>query len=406
MAEATLVEFVKSALALGESRARIAEVLKKAGWPADQVEDALGAFADVDFPAPVPKPKAYGSAREAFLLIVYFSLLGMVATQVGGLAFAWIDRYFADELTASSYGYQWATSGMRWSIASLLVGYPIFLFLGWRLAAKKRRDPDRRRSRVRAWLTYVTLIFAAGALIGDLVAVVYQFLEGGLTTRFAAKAGVVGVISAAILWNFSREAERTSGGVDLAGQALALLSTLAVIALVGWAFTVVRSPTAARERVSDETRVTNLIAMTRLADCHLTYFGALTADFPSMHAALTELGGRQPIAGGCTEPYPYDPSTGADYRYRLLASDTYELCATFEGGWPEGDGTDAPARRTFSNYYAEGKEQRALQLPESAGETCFEIDAVKFKSDIDPRVGEVVSEDPPTPVEEVTEEQL
>lgn len=403
MAEATLVEFVKSALTLGESRARIAEVLKKAGWPADQVEGALASFAEVDFPAPVPKPKAYGSAREAFLLIVYFSLLGMVATQVGWLAFTWIDRTFADDLAQNSYGYQWANSGLRWSISSLLVGYPIFVFLGWRLAAKKRRDPDRRRSRVRAWLTYVTLIFAAGALIGDLVAVVYQFLEGGLTTRFAAKAGVVGVISSVILFNYSRDAERMSGGSDLVGQAFALLTTGVVVALVFWAFTVVRSPAAARERVSDETRVTNLIAMTRLADCHLTYFGALTDDFPAMQTALADLGGRQPIAGGCTEPYPYDPSSGADYRYRLIDADTYELCAAFEGGWPEGDSAGAPTRRTFSNYYSSGNEQRTLQLPKSAGETCFEIDAVKFKSDLAPRVGEVVSEDPPPPVEEVVE---
>jgi hypothetical protein len=257
---------------------------------------------------------------------------------------------------------------------------------------------------VRAWLTYVTLMFAAAALIGDLVAVVYQFLEGGLTTRFAAKAGVVGLISAAILLNYSRDAERTSGGVDLAGQALAVLTTLVVIALVGWAFSVVRSPAAARERVSDETRVTNLIAMTRLADCHLTYFGALTADFPAMQSALTDLGGRQPIGGGCAEPYPYDPSTGAEYRYRVIDADTYELCATFEGGWPEGDGAGEPARRTVSGYYSAANEQRTLILPEAAGEKCFTIDAVRFESDLKPRIGEVVSEDPP-PAEEVAQPQ-
>jgi hypothetical protein len=404
MAEATLVEFVKSALALGQSRARIAEVLRKAGWPDDQVEDALGSFADVDFPAPVPRPKAYGSAREAFLLIVYFSLLGMVATQIGGLAFAWIDRVFADDLARDGYAYQWASTGLRWSIASLLVGYPIFLFLGWRLAAKKRRDPDRRRSRVRAWLTYVTLIFAAGALIGDLVAVVYQFLEGGLSTRFAAKAGVVGVISAAILWNFSREAERTSGGVDLAGQALAVISTLVVFALVGWAFSVVRSPAAARERIADETRVTNIIVMTRLADCHYTYFGRLDESFAAMQAALTELGGRLPVAAGCTEPYPYDPATGAEYRYRVIEADRYELCASFEGGWPEGDGDGAAARRSIGGYYSAADEQRTLQLPKAAGEACFTIDAAKFENDLGPRIGEVVSDDPPAPVEAPVDE--
>jgi hypothetical protein len=398
MADATLVEFVKGALALGESRARIAEVLKKAGWPDDQIAGALAAFADVDFPAPVPRPRSYGSAREAFLLIVYFSLLGMVATQVGGLAFAYIDRLFADDLTRGTNAYQWANSGLRWSISSLVVGYPIFLFLGWRLAAKKRRDPDRRRSRVRAWLTYVTLIFAAGALIGDLVAVVYQFLEGGLTARFLSKAGVVGVISAAILWNYSRDAERMTGGVDLPGRMLAIVSTLVVAALVAWAFSIVRSPAAALQRVE------HLITMTRLADCHLTYFGRLDDEFPPMRAALAELGARKPIAAGCAEPDPIDPISGEAYRYRRIDADSYELCATFEGGWPEGDLDGAPATRQIGGHFGPANEQRTLQLPTGGGEACFTIDAVTFETDHEKRVGEVVSEDPPAPVESVQED--
>ncbi len=404
MAEASLAEFVKSALALGESRERIAEVLKGAGWPEDQIGDALGAFADVDFPAPVPKPKAYGSAREAFLLIVYFSLLGMAATQIGVLAFAWIDQSFADALARDSYGRQWATTGMRWSIASLLVGYPIFVLLGWRLAARKRRDPDRRRSRVRAWLTYVTLIFAAGALIGDLVAVVFQFLDGGLTTRFAAKAGVVGVISAAILWNYSRDAERMSSRIDLAGRALAILSTLAVIALVAWAFSVVRSPAAARERIGDETRVTNIITMTRLADCHYTYYNRLDASFQTMQMALAELGARSPVAAGCADPLPRDPATAAEYRYKVIDADTYELCAAFEGGWPEGDGGNGAEQRTINGFHSPIDEKRTLPLPKSPGETCFTIDAVRFEAGAGPRIGEEVSGDPPAPVEEGLEQ--
>lgn len=404
MADAALIEFVKAGLSLGESRSRISEVLKKAGWPEDQVADALAAFAEVDFPTPVPKPKKYGSAREAFLLIVYFSLLGMVATQVGGLAFAWIDRNFTDELVNNQYSYQWASSGLRWSISSLLVGYPIFLFLGWRLASRKRRDPERRRSRVRAWLTYITLIFAAGALIGDLVAVVYQFLEGGLSSRFALKAGVVGLISGAILWNYARDAERTSARIDLISQALAIVATGSVIALVAWAFTIVRSPAAARERVADEQRIDHLVAMTRLADCHVTYFGSLSSEFSSMRSSLADLGSRQPISAGCSEPIPIDPISGNEYRYRKIDANSYELCADFEAGWPEGDEKGANLRRSLNSYYTGTVEKRALQLPKAAGETCFEIDAVAFDSDIKPLVGEVVSEDPP-PADQVVQEE-
>jgi hypothetical protein len=380
MADANLVEFVKAALERGESRTRIREALKKAGWPDDQVESAVASFAEIEFPVPVPRPRSYGSAREAFLYIVYFSLLGMIAGNVGGLAFAFIDRQFADELARNDY-YSWATTGMRWSVASLLVGYPIFLFLGWRLAAKKRKDPERRRSRVHAWLTYVTLIFAAGALIGDLVAVVFQYLNGELQTRFMAKAGVVGAISAAILWNYSRDVERHSSRVDMAGRALALLSMIVVGALVAWAFTVVRGPGTARYQMADEQRIGGLTETTRLVDCHYTYTGALPESLEAMGAFLSERAQRVPVADGCFRDLPTDPISGAAFRYRAIDADTYELCAVFEFGWPDAEG-DAREWQAGGYYFypGAGQQQRKLKKPQSAGETCFEIDAVKFET--------------------------
>jgi hypothetical protein len=381
MADANLVEFVKAALERGEPRPRIADVLKKAGWPQDQIDGALAAFAEVDFPLPVPRPRRYGSAREAFLYIVYFSLLGMVAAQTGALAFAFIDQRFADALADASY-YSYATTGLRWSVAALLVGFPIFLFLGWRLAAVKRRDPERRRSRVHAWLTYVTLIFAAGALIGDLVAIVFQFLNGELGTRFAAKAGVVGVISAAILWNYSRDVERHSARIDVAGRALALAAILIVGALVIWAFTIVRSPAAARDRLADEQRLARLIEATRLVDCHFTYAGALPDNLDAMGAFLAEHAQRLPVADGCAATVPVDPVSGAAFPYRTIDADTYEICATFEFGWPEADASGAREWRPGGHYaYPAVVARRTLQKPAAAGETCFAIDAVEFETE-------------------------
>lgn len=406
MADASLLEFVKAALAAGESRASIADALKKAGWPKDQADDALGAFADIQFAVPVPRPRRYSSAREAFLLIVYFSLLGMIAGNVVALAFAFIDRWFADPVGESmTYSGYFATTWMRGAIASLLVGYPIFVFIGWRLGARRRRDPERRRSRVRAWLTYVTLIFAAGALIGDLVAIVYQYLSGELGARFLAKAGVVGVLSAAILWNYSRDAERTSARFDIPGQILALLSTLVVAALVYWAFTIVQGPAAARERYFDEQRINNLISIARIADCHFTYYEELGDDVVAMQTRLTALGGRQPIGPGCADFPPVDPSTSEPYRYRVLDADSFEICATFDAGWPETGRNPDDARRDLRSpyqYYPDGTDRRYLQLPKAGGETCFAIDAVKFDTDIETPVSDAEVEDPP--VEIIVEE--
>lgn len=403
MADSNLVEFVKAALERGESRARIREVLKKAGWPDDQVESAIASFAEIEFALPVPRPKHYGSAREAFLYIVYFSLLGMVATQVGSLAFAWIDRQFADDLAQNGYFRSWATTGMRWSVASLLVGYPIFLFLGWRLAARKRKDAERRRSRVHAWLTYVTLIFAAGALIGDLVAVVFQFLNGELQSRFLAKAAVVGAVSTAILWNYSRDVERHASGVDLAGRALALVATLVAGALVAWAFTIVRSPYSARLQLADEQRLQGLVETTRLVDCHYTYAGRLPESLEALGAYMTDRAQRLPVADGCTNVTPADPVTGAYYAYRIVDENTFEICANFAVGWPDAEGESREWRPGGYYYSPGGVDRRELVKPKSAGESCFEIDAVRIETQA---ADENPPEEPQAATEESAEENL
>ncbi|MEM6327303.1 MAG: hypothetical protein AAF791_09315, partial [Bacteroidota bacterium] len=70
-----LASFVREALRLGHSRDDIAETLQRAGWTHEQIASALGAFADVDFPIPVPRPTPYVSAKEAFWYLVLFTSL-------------------------------------------------------------------------------------------------------------------------------------------------------------------------------------------------------------------------------------------------------------------------------------------------------------------------------------------
>ncbi|MGH6853451.1 MAG: hypothetical protein ACREDJ_09735, partial [Methylocella sp.] len=62
-----LTEFTERALAKGLERDEIAQALCAAGWPQDEVAAALDAFAAVDFPLPVPKPKPHVSARATFI---------------------------------------------------------------------------------------------------------------------------------------------------------------------------------------------------------------------------------------------------------------------------------------------------------------------------------------------------
>ena len=50
-------DFVRSALERGQAREAIEKALLDAGWPRAQVRTALAAFAESDFPAPLPIEK-------------------------------------------------------------------------------------------------------------------------------------------------------------------------------------------------------------------------------------------------------------------------------------------------------------------------------------------------------------
>ncbi|MEL7486737.1 MAG: DUF5671 domain-containing protein [Pseudomonadota bacterium] len=373
MANAALIEFVREALLRGENRDAIRQALEKAGWASDQVRDAINAFDDGDFPVPVPRPRRSGSAREAFLYIVYFILLGVIAGYAGALAFAWIDAVFTDAIFDRSW--RSGVRFMRWGVAWLLVGAPIFFFLGWRLGSERRRDPERRASRVRVWLTYIALIFAATTFIGDIVFVVFRFLGGDLGSRFLAKALVVAAISGAVIINYTRDAERSSTQRDRVGWSIAVVAGLVVTFLVVWAFTVINSPIAARALAADERRVSDLGVVARLVDCHRTYEGETPENLASAIAARDRrIADGALIAPRCDADLPADPS-GDDYQYIRLDTDRYRLCARFAGGWSDQALGSENRRRRIARGFAGDEEAPYILLPTGPGEACFDFRA-------------------------------
>ncbi len=191
-----LVTFVRDALARGSSRDEIQTVLGSAGWPGDEVAKALAAYADVDFPIPVPRPRPYVSARDAFVYLILFTTLGISAGYFGNLVFELIERALPDAAEQIRDAYHLAQ--MRRAIAALIVAFPIYLFLGFRVSSAIRKDPTKRSSKIRKWLTYLTLFVAASVLVGDLIAVIYSLLSGELTLRFILKALTVVAIAGAI----------------------------------------------------------------------------------------------------------------------------------------------------------------------------------------------------------------
>lgn len=191
-----LSQFVADALSAGHDRPDIADALGKAGWTQPEIEKALDAWADTGFVPPVPRPKQAASAREAFLYGMLFAALGVTTVCAIRLGFELIDQFLPELGESTSH---WSYRSMRWDIANLVVFFPVFLLLSNRIDRLARADPSHRRSAVRRWFGYIAAFLASITLLGDLVAVVYALLDGELTARFLAKAGLTALIAGLVL---------------------------------------------------------------------------------------------------------------------------------------------------------------------------------------------------------------
>ncbi len=198
-----LRQFVREALEKKQSKTSIRLAMEGAGWPHDEIATALNAFADIDFPVPVPKRKPYLSAREAFFYLLLFLTLYVSAIGLGTLWFQFINRWLPDP--ASRFSGDPSLDIIRRAAASLIITFPIFLSVSRILAQAVKNDPEKRASKIRKWLTYLTLFLAAGVIIGDLIALVTNFLSGELTLRFILKIVVVLLIAGTIFGYYLRD---------------------------------------------------------------------------------------------------------------------------------------------------------------------------------------------------------
>jgi Domain of unknown function (DUF5671) len=254
-----------------------------------------------------------------------------------------IDMAFPDR--AMDYGYtHHLRSGMRWSVASLIVAFPVFVFMTRFVGREIARDPGKRRSKIRRWLTYVTLFFAACVLIGDVTTLVYNALGGELTIRFVLKVVTVALIAGGIFGYYLQdlradEVDRPPSGVR-ARRLITAAAPLAVVSAVVSGVVAFGLPGEQRKARLDQRRDEHLQMISRAVDSYWS-------NHRQLPQSLAELA-REPGVG----PIPTDPETGKTYEYSASGGETYRLCAVF----------DRHSDETASGYWWHG-----------AGRHCFNL---------------------------------
>lgn len=155
-------------------------------------------------------PAKKSGPREVFLHLLAMIMLYASAGSFIALLYQYINILIPDPLEQKNYYSLQATySAMRWSIAILIVVFPVYLFTTRYLNRLYSESTEIRASRIRKWLVYLTLFVAALIIIGDLVTLVFHLLGGEYTTRFALKVLVVFFVAGSIFFYYFYDLKKT-----------------------------------------------------------------------------------------------------------------------------------------------------------------------------------------------------
>jgi hypothetical protein len=347
--ETALRTFIEAAKAQGASDEFILRLLGDRGWPEKRVYEAFAAYYERSTGLPVPARAGAGeAARDAFLYLLSFSMLGVWTIALGTLVFSYLEKWFPDAL--SGRGLADAAFTLSVNLAMVMVGFPLYMLTMRFIVRELGAHPEKHDSGVRKWLTYIALFIAAGVVAGDLIAFLAYFLRGELTVRFVLKVATAGIVAGGVFWYYlgSLKPPRERPAAARTNKLFTLAATAAVVAVVGIGFTLLGSPKAQRLVSADRQRVEDLQAIAR--EMHLRRGRPGGADLPEQLDQLTfgQPGARLRLK---------DPETQAAYHYHKRGPSAYELCAVFAAA------SDVP------------QDARPLYWSHPQGRHCYALDS-------------------------------
>lgn len=352
-----IATFIEHARQKGMDHATIRMLLLSSGW---KEKDVARAFTENVLELPVPPPPDAGSAREAFFHLLTFASFYTTAIAVTMLFFHFINHHLPDRAAPRVPGSgRWAQSSIRWELAVVMVAFPFFLGFSRFLMREMRSHPERAWSGVRRWLTYLTLFAAAIALGCDVITLLFNLLEGELSSRFLAKVLVVLVVASLSLAYYLASLRVPIGSPLTArlNRSFGAAATAVVAMSLLWGFVLAGSPGSARLERLDQRRIADLQGVVREID--IICLGdnrKLPIDERRLLKPLPARLEDVVAQASHVKPSIQDPATGETYRYELLDVHRFRLCAAFDTARDEED-------------------QVAWNHP--AGTACFERDALR-----------------------------
>ena len=252
------------------------------------------------------------TARDFFLnlgvvITLYVSIVSFLS-----LVFSIVNKLFPDTLSyyGDSYSY-----GMRMAVASLIVVFPLFLWLSKLVRRDIDADSSRREVAARRVLTWITLFVSGAAVSIDLVVLLNTFLGGEITARFVLKVLAVLVVAGAVLAYYVNEVKDVPRKIS--HKMISIVSSALVFIVIASSFFVFGSPMTVRKQQMDARRVSDLQSIQWQLINYWQQKGTLPSDLALIEDAISGF------------YLPVDPETGAVYTYEKTGKLSFKLCGTF-----------------------------------------------------------------------------
>ncbi len=288
------------------------------------------------------------TAKFAFYYMLSLIALIFTALAAGMIVFQIINKNIVDVIVQRASDF--SPHQLKFAISALIISAPIFYATTWQIYKNLFSGAFDKDSGVRKWLTYLVILVSSVVMLGWLIAIVNNFLDGELTVKFILKAATAIGIAAAIFtfYYYDIKRDKVAGKKDKIIQFYFYASLAAVIIVFIAGLFIMESPQKTRDRKMDNAVLENFEDIDRA-------IGTYYSDNEKLPDSLEEI---KTEFSYISDEDLENSATGERYTYQIKGANIYELCATFRTSnkddedyddyrdrWPHGAGYQCLSQR-------------------------------------------------------------
>lgn len=249
--------------------------------------------------------------KDFFFNLGSIVLLYILISNILRLFFGIIDKINPDPLL-NYYGYE--IESIRWSLAILIIFYPLYLYLNRMISIDTKKDPSKREVGIRKWLNYLTIFLSGFIISWGFIMILNGFLGGDLTLNFIMKSISAGVVLATVFKYYLDDLKENNSY----NRSIFYVANMVVVIGLFGGFYLIGSPATQRMLRFDQNRINDL----QNIQWQIVNFWQQKGSLPLSQEEIVD-----PISGF---KVPFDPKTKERYGYERITETEFKLCANFE----------------------------------------------------------------------------